>query len=109
VFIDHLRGARRITIPGGDIAYSVVTRCELFAGANVDEGALHLVLAPFTELPVDRGVAERGGRIRRETGTHVADALIVATALEHGLTLITRNLRHFDRIPGLSVRHSLQP
>ena len=109
VFVDHLRGARRITIPDGDIAYSVVTRCELFAGSNVDETALHLLLAPFAELTVDRAVAEHAGRIRRETGTHIADALIAATALEHGLTLVTRNLRHFERVAGLSVRPSLQP
>jgi tRNA(fMet)-specific endonuclease VapC len=32
-----------------------------------------------------------------------ADLLIGATALEVGYTLLTVNIRHFQRIPGLSV------
>jgi tRNA(fMet)-specific endonuclease VapC len=31
------------------------------------------------------------------------DVLIGATALEAGLTVVTRNVKHFDRIPGLTV------
>ena len=31
------------------------------------------------------------------------DALIAATALDRGATLYTRNLRHFQMIPGLAV------
>jgi tRNA(fMet)-specific endonuclease VapC len=32
------------------------------------------------------------------------DLLIAATALEHDLTLVTRNQRHFARIPGLQIQ-----
>jgi tRNA(fMet)-specific endonuclease VapC len=32
-----------------------------------------------------------------------ADLLIAATALSHGLTLVTHNTQHFSRIPGLSL------
>ena len=31
------------------------------------------------------------------------DLLIASTALRHDLTLVTRNRRHFDRIPGLRL------
>ena len=31
------------------------------------------------------------------------DVLIAATALAHGLTLVTGNLRHFARVPGLRI------
>ena len=89
---------------GHQLSYSVVTRCELFAGSNVDEAGLRTLLAPFTELPVDRAVAERAGRVRRETGTRIADALIAATALEHGLALVTRNTSDFERVPGLRLQ-----
>jgi prevent-host-death family protein len=41
------------------------------------------LLAPFREIPVDRTVAERAGRIRRESGIRLPDALIAATAIEH--------------------------
>jgi predicted nucleic acid-binding protein len=46
-------------------------------------------------LPVDVAVARRWGRLvdaHRHAG---ADLLIAATALEHGLTIVTRNVRHF--------------
>ncbi len=31
------------------------------------------------------------------------DTLIAATALRHGLALVTRNVREFSRVPGLRV------
>jgi len=31
------------------------------------------------------------------------DILIAATALHHDLTLVTRNRRHFERIPNLAL------
>jgi predicted nucleic acid-binding protein len=34
----------------------------------------------------------------------VPDALIAATALQHELPLMTRNRRHFDRVPGLELQ-----
>jgi predicted nucleic acid-binding protein len=46
-------------------------------------------------LPVDAGVARRWGQLSAEIGHHGADLLIAATALERGLTVVTRNLRHF--------------
>lgn len=47
-------------------------------------------------LPVDTPVALRWGRLTVEHGPGSADLLIAATALEHGLTVVTRNTRHFD-------------
>jgi predicted nucleic acid-binding protein len=104
VFVDHLRGARRLVADGDQLRYSAVTRCELFAGSNADEDGIRRLLAPFTGLLVDRAVAERAGRIRRDRGTRIADALIAATALEHNLVLVTRNARDFQEIPGLQLR-----
>lgn len=85
-------------------AYSVVTRCELFAGRRADEAQIGAVLAALREVPVDRAIAERAGRLRRETGVLVADALIAATAIECGLALATRNVRDFGNVPGLELR-----
>lgn len=103
VFIDHLRGAQRLRAPEGRACYSSITRCELFAGRFVDEEVVRTLLGGFAELPVDRNVAERAGRIRRETGLRTPDALIAATALEHGLTLLSRNARDFSRVEGLRL------
>ena len=46
-------------------------------------------------LPVDVGVARRWGLLSAEIGHDSADLLIAATALERGLTVVTRNLRDF--------------
>ena len=103
VFVDHLRGARRFRPGEHTIWYSVVTRAELFAGRGTEEDRVGQLLAPFRELPVSREVAERAGRLRRGSAIRMADALIAATALEHGCSLLTRNTRDFQAIEGLPL------
>jgi len=103
VFVDHLRGARRFDPKSHRIHYSVVTRAELFAG-NTATDLISVLLAPFREIEVGRDVAERAGRLRRETGVRLPDALIAATAIEHKLSLFTRNRSDFEKIGGLRLR-----
>ena len=47
-------------------------------------------------LPVDTTTARRWGQLSAELGHESADLLIASTALEHGLTVATRNVRHFE-------------
>ncbi len=47
-------------------------------------------------LPIDLGAARRWGRVSQAIGHEGTDLLIAATALEHGLTVVTRNIRHFE-------------
>jgi len=103
IFIDHLRGARQLAPGRHRLHYSVITRAELFAG-NTATNLVSMLLAPFRELPVDRTVAERAGRIRRERGIRLPDALIAATAIEHGLGLATRNRSDFEHVRSLRLR-----
>jgi len=103
VFIDHLRGARPLDAEGHRIHYSVITRAELFAGTT-PMNAVQTLLSPFREIGVDRAIAERAGRIRRDCGARLPDALIAATAIEEGLTLVTRSRRDFARIGGLPLQ-----
>jgi len=44
-------------------------------------------------LPIDAGVADRWGRLAAERPVSTIDGLLAATALVHGLTLATRNVR----------------
>jgi len=103
IFIDHLRGVAPLAPRRHRVHYSVITRAELFAGTTASAAVARL-LAPFRELPVDRAIAERGGRIRLEAGIPMPDALIAATALEHRLGLASRNVRHFEAVRGLRLR-----
>lgn len=103
IFIDHLRGAVELRPGRHRLHYSVITRAELFAGNTASDQVVQL-LAPFREVVVDRAVAERAGRVVREFGLRMPDALIAATALEHGLQLATRNTKDFSGVRGLRLR-----
>jgi len=53
-------------------------------------------------------VADRAGRLiyavaRNGIQTSFPDALIAATALEHDLTVVTTNARHFEEL-GVNIR-----
>jgi toxin FitB len=46
-------------------------------------------------LPVTAPVARRWGHLSAKLGNDGADILLAATALTHGLTVATRNVKHF--------------
>ena len=46
-------------------------------------------------LGVNLAVARRWGQLSARIGNDSADLLVAATALEHGLSVVTRNVRHF--------------
>ena len=47
-------------------------------------------------LPVDVATSRRWGRLSASIGNQNIDLLIAAAALEHGLTVVTRNVRHYE-------------
>ncbi|WP_293174693.1 type II toxin-antitoxin system VapC family toxin [Oceanithermus sp.] len=98
---------------------SVITFGELAKGIEkLSDGARRRQLLAWVErdlkdwftgrvLPVDLEVAERWGLIlaRAEAigrALPAVDALLAASALTHGMVLVTRNTRRF-RVPGLEV------
>lgn len=103
IFVDHLRGAKELVAGKHRLNYSVITRAELFAGSSATDAVTQL-LAPLREHAINRAVVERAGRIKRETGIPMPDALIAATALEYKLSLASRNRRDFGKVRGLRLR-----
>ncbi|MCB0878419.1 MAG: type II toxin-antitoxin system VapC family toxin [Thermoleophilia bacterium] len=103
ILIDHLRGYRSIDQRVMTAwAYSIVARVELFGGTD-QEGRVRELLAEGVELGVSREVAERAGKLKRACGVALPDAIIAATALVNGLLLVTRNAKHYKRIPELRI------
>jgi len=72
------------------------------------------VFPKLTILPYDAESAKIFGRIKAWQDKHgqprtETDLQIAAIALQHRLTLVTGNVRHFRGIPGLSVENWLEP
>ena len=92
-----------------DLYLSVVTVGEVERGivrqqrrdpafAEALAGWLDRVLAWYGDrvLGVDLATARRWGQLSGALGHEGTDLLIAATALEHGLTVVTGNTRHFE-------------
>ena len=93
-----------------------ITACELFYGAANSSKPQHnqlLVqefLATLSLLDFNHAAAELFGRnkaLLKQAGNTVADAdlMISSITLAHGATLVTGNIRHYERIPHLLLEN----
>jgi tRNA(fMet)-specific endonuclease VapC len=118
VCIEILRGNARVIDRRECLADSVattwITACELFYGAaksvapEKNRDIAGQLLASMEILELDFGAAQVFGDVKSKlskTGHIVADAdlIIAAITLAAGASLVTGNLRHYSRIPGLVV------
>lgn len=91
-----------------DLHLSAITAFEIELGiekqrrndaafAETLTGWLEAVLGLYAErvLPITTGIARRWGRLSAQIGNTNLDLGIAATALEHGLTVVTRNVAHY--------------
>jgi predicted nucleic acid-binding protein len=98
-------------IPDADLFLSAVTLGEIQAGilltreqdagkASVLESWLNQVADSYNVLPMDAATFRLWATLmHRQSDTVYEDAMIAATALQHKLTLATRNVRDFARFP----------
>ena len=101
VLIDHFNGIEAattfLTEHGSRCAISVITRAEVLAGFDEDSEPLaRELLDAFAALPVTAEVADLAASLRRTQRWKLPDALQAAIAVQHGLTLVTRNTRDFQ-------------
>ena len=106
---DHL-----LAVAPSEVAIPAVVLYELEVGALGSNQAvrrrnqLDTLLTSIVVLPFDDTAARRSAELDvalRKAGSGIGpmDTLIAGTALAHGATLVTRNVREFRRVKGLSV------
>ncbi len=104
------------------LAIAVATVGELYFGAyhstrvaaNVERVRTFLSPPRPHVLLMDETAAEQFGRFKallRRGGRPIGDIdlLIASVAMRHGLTVVTNNTTHFDRLPDLTLENWLEP
>jgi tRNA(fMet)-specific endonuclease VapC len=97
------------------VAISVLTRGELRYGqvamaaddrrrSLIDQFLLQLPSLPWTEQAADHYGQIKAEHRRLGTPIGELDTQIAAHALAEDLILVTHNTRHFERVPGLSIK-----
>ena len=99
-----------------ELCISTITLAELKHGVNKsaskekNESILEDFLEVIEILPFDVSAAEEYGKIcahLQKQGTPIGtmDMLIAAHALSKSLTIVTNNVREFERVPGLVIEN----
>ncbi len=117
--INHLRGTERVTakleeLAASGLALSIVSLAELYEGVhrsvspNKAENSLNQFLTAVTVLGLNKAICRLFGRERarlRKEGQLIGDfdLLIASTCLHHNLTLVTDNVREFERVAGIRL------
>ena len=98
---------RSIFTHDAPIYISTITELELFGYPNLTSAEAELIetlLKTVSIIPVDSRIARIAGSLRRNYRIKSLDAAIAATALSTGSTLLTRNIRDFQKVPNLLLR-----
>jgi predicted nucleic acid-binding protein len=113
IIVDVTRGsaaaADYLDGPGAEWSVSMITCLELLAGARTqrESADLDLVLSGYRAIPPNEDITRYAYYLvktyGRSHGLDTLDALIAAAALEEGLTLATKNRKHFQMIGDLRL------
>lgn len=116
IFIEFLRATNKQNTtlyqlpPDTELYISAVTLYELLMGAKDQEKKkdVKIVTEPTIILPFNESVAEQAGEIyhdprKKNKMIEFRDLFIGATALAYDLPVLTKNLKHFERIDGLKL------
>lgn len=115
ILIDAERGIPRAVSfsfaqrAAGPLTLSVVTAMELIRGCRnaQDLSGLTQFLQHTTIIQIQPVISQRAfdwmERFHLSHGLEIADALIAATAYDPQLPLYSRNVRHFQMLPGFTV------
>ena len=111
---EAMEGLRTEAEAGGIVSTTVINLCELYSGAygsRAPQKELEKVQDLLTHtylLEFGLGAARRYGGLVNDGALKSGpigdfDLMIASIALENNEKLVTRNLKHFNRVPGLVV------
>jgi predicted nucleic acid-binding protein len=92
-------------------AVSVVSYVEVLGYHRLqseEETGFRRFFATTRVLPIDQAVVEVAVRLRQMRKLTLGDALVAGTAVAHGLTLVTHNVRDFAWVPDLKLLDPLE-
>lgn len=116
VLIWYLRGvptAKQRLDRLSNLTLSALTWLELLQGCRSRNEMLAMQqsfeMRNANRLPLTPPITDRATSLMESFtlshGLQLGDALIAATALEYGLTVLTCNVKHFGPLPGITIEH----
>lgn len=103
----------------GSIGISAVSLGELYAGAHKHPNSPHLLMlisdlrqevtvVDFTETCAEMFGLIRGTLLKQGISVPTTDLMIGVSAIVHGVSLVTHNVKDFANIPGLQIEDWLK-
>ena len=86
---------------------SIITEIELLASAQLTSeeiAKIHNILRLCRIFDVNASIVPFSSQIRQQKSVKLPDAIIAATALYTGSTLLTRNAKDFKKVPELKMK-----
>ena len=115
VLVDFLRSKNktetwfiRMAVRRNLFYISIITHAELLSGKSVWQKRearreLDDLLSDLQLIELGQNISEHAGSLRAALGIGLLDAIIAATAINHGLPLATFNAKHFQGIKELEL------
>ena len=103
-------------LSNGYLATTAITHAEVYAGVHASRdpdktrariehffATTHMEIIPLTTQPARMAGLFFGTLVSQGQTTGLPDLLNAAIALVHDYTIVTRNIRHYERIPNLKI------
>lgn len=113
ILIDYLRGLRVArdflfeTSRETALSISIISVVEVYAGKETREPRKRILIDEFLQnfdiLGLELNIAKYAGELRRDYQKPFADMIVAASALYYKLRLVTKNIKHFEGIGGLTL------
>lgn len=108
--VEPVRGQIAAYLATDQLETTAIASFELLSGARDGQRgeAVRKLIGELDVIPLDRLAATQAADVRRQLERNgetigMADSLIAGIAISSGLPLFTRNRRHFEKVPGLTL------